>query len=282
MSSTTVSVFGYGPFEFTDSDGKHVSIPLTALTLANNQMQSSNAQWSSYLGSAPAQALWKYMLAEGLLSPMPSPAPFAAMVVRAANVGTAGNNIAVSITVPPPSSPSIQDPTQLPFTIQVTETDTYTNQTAATIANTLKTANALVQVVESLQTSGIPEPYSGPFMGSPDQISVMESGSPGGTLFVLGPRIPGPDPADIYVTVNNPASPPGPNPEGFTLQASWTSPILTATLDTLASVISELGYEITVSKPSSGAYSLPQGGSTTLTGGTATGNASATLYTSLP
>ncbi|HSZ60734.1 MAG TPA: hypothetical protein VK828_02995 [Terriglobales bacterium] len=282
MSSTSVAVTGFGPFEFTDSQGKQVSIPLTALTLSNNQIQSSNAQWNTYLGSAPALNLWKYMLAEGLLSPMPSPSPFPAMVIRAASEGAAGNNIAVNITVPtPPSSPAIEDPTNLPFTIQVTETDTYTNQTAATIANTLETANALVQVVGPVQTGGIPESFSGTFMGSPDQISIVDTASPGGTLFVLVPRTPGPNPLHINVTIDFP-SPPNSNPEAFTLTASWTSPTLSATLDTLASVISELAPEIIISKPGSGAYSLPQAGTTTLSGGTATSNASANIYTSLP
>lgn len=282
MSSTSVSVTGYGPFEFTDSTGKHISIPLTALTLTNNQIGSSNPQWNSLLGSAPALKLWTYMMAEGLLSPTPSPAPTPAMVVYAASEGPAGNNITVTITVSAPSSsPSIEDPTTLPFTIQVAETDTYTNQTAATIANTLQTAKALVQVSDSVQTSGIPEPFSGSFTGSPDEIVITDSASPGGTLFVLGPRASGPNPANIQVKVSFP-SPPNSNPEAFTLTASWSSPILTATLDTLGSVISELAPEITISLPGSGAFSLPAAGSTTLSGGTATSNASAFIYTSLP
>jgi hypothetical protein len=287
MSSSSVSVTGYGPFEFTDSNGKHISIPLTALTLSGNNITSSNADWNTYLASAPAYRLWKYMLAEGLLSPMPSPSPFPAMVVRAANAGTAGNNITVTITVStPPSSPSIEDLTQLPFTIQVSETNTYTNQTAATIANTLKTANALVQVIDSTATTGTPQASSASFSGSPDQISILESGSPGATLFVLGPRTPGPNPVDVFVTISpNSASPPAANPETFTLTASWTSPTVTATVNELATmlttVLSQLGPEINISKPSSGAFSLPQGGSTTLTGGTAMSNASAVLYTSL-
>lgn len=288
MSSTPVAVTGNGPFEFTDSNGKQISIPLTALSIANNQIQSSDPKWSSYLGTAPAQALWKYMLAEGQLSPMPSPAPFPAMVIRAGNAGSAGNNITITIDVPtPPSSPSIVDPTQLPFTIQVVETNTYTNQTAASIASTLKTANAMVQVIDSVQTTGIPELFNGSFGSSPDQISINASGSPGGPLFVLGPRTPGPNPADISVTVTpNSASPPAPNPEAFTLTASWTGPVINVTVDelatTLASVLSQLGPEVTISKPSSGAFSLPQGGATTLTGGSATSNASANIYTSLP
>jgi hypothetical protein len=288
MSSNPVSVTGYGPFEFTDSNGKHVSIPLTALTVTGNKIWSSNPDWNTYLSGAPAYKLWQYLLAEGLLSPTPSPAPFPAMVIRAANAGAAGNTITVTIAVStPPSSPAIEDPTLLPFTIQVSETNTYTNQTAATIASTLKTANAMVQVIESVLTTGTPQAVSGSFSGSPDQIAVLEDGSPGSTLFVLGPRVPGPNPLDVSVTISpTSASPPAANPETFTLTASWTSPSVIATVNELGTALntasSQLGPEIAISKPSGGAFSLPQGGSTTLTGGTATSNASATLYTSLP
>jgi hypothetical protein len=288
MSSSSVAVTGYGPFEFTDSNGKQVSIPLTALTLSGNQLTSSNSDWNTYLGSAPAQRLGQYLLAAGLLSAMPSPAPFPAMVIRAANAGTAGNTITVTITVSTaPASPAIADPTQLPFTLQVSETNTYTNQTAASIASTLQAANALVQVIHSELTTGVPEAFSGSFSGSPDQISILESGSPGATLFVLGPRTPGPNPLHISVTISpNSASPPTGSPETFTLTASWTAPPVIATVDelatTLTSVLSQLGPEITLNKPSSGAFSLPQSGSTTLSGGTATSNASAVLYTGLP
>jgi hypothetical protein len=286
MGSTPVPVTGYGPFEFTDSNGKHVSIPLTALTIANNQLQSSDPVWSNYLTSAPAQALAKYMVAEGLISPTPAPSPFPAMIIRAANAGTAGNNITVLVTVStPPPSPPIPDPTQLSFSIQVSETDTYANQTPATIASTLAAAGGLVQVVETDQTSGIPDSSytNASFSGSPAQLSIDASGSPGGTLFVLGTRGGGADALNTYVTITTPnqASPPSSGSGTFTLKATWQKTVNNITLDTLASVLSELSYVVTISKPSSGAYSVPAAGSTTLSGGNASSNASASLFTSL-
>jgi hypothetical protein len=52
------------------------------------------------------------------------------------------------------------------------------------------------------------------------------------------------------------------------------------TLGTLVSTIqSEFGYEITVSLPGSGAYSVPALASSTLSGGTPGTSASATLFT---
>jgi hypothetical protein len=65
------------------------------------------------------------------------------------------------------------------------------------------------------------------------------------------------------------------------LKATWQKTVNNITLDTLASVLSELSYVVTISKPSSGAYSVPAAGSTTLSGGNASSNASASLFTSL-
>jgi hypothetical protein len=65
----------------------------------------------------------------------------------------------------------------------------------------------------------------------------------------------------------------------FTLTENWNHEV-TVTLATLeSSVASELGFEITLSKPSSGVYSVPAAGPTPLTGGGASTNASAILFT---
>jgi hypothetical protein len=271
-------VTSYGPFEFTDSKGKQVSIPLSALTLNGGQLTSTDPGWSAVLGAQPAKALWQQMVAEGLLAPMPAPAPAPAMLLRAASSGTAGNNITITITVHSVSPPA-NDPLLVPFDLNVTETDTYAGQTAATISQTLVTAGALVQVVDSIETTGVPDPYTKfQFLGSPAQLAVEASGSPGGTLFVLAPRGSGPDSHSTYVTI-------APDPGGsgtFSLQATWTKTASGLTLATLASAVqSQLGYEITISKPSSGAYSVPAAGSTTLTGGGTSSNASAILFTGL-
>jgi hypothetical protein len=287
MGSTSTGVSGYGPFEFMDQSGKHVSIPLTALTLNNGVITSTDPNWNKVLSNPPAQALYQYMLnvTPPLLWPTPAPAPFPAMVVRAVNAGTAGNNITVNVTVTPAaSSPPIQDPTTQTFTLTVTESDTYANQTPATIANTLKTAGALVYVVQTVQTTGVPESYSGTLTGSPDQVPIEGSGSPG-TLFVLSPRqntlgaSAGAQYTQLTITPNL-ASPSNPNAGTFNLQATWTYTV-SCTLDSLASVSSELGYVITIGKPSSGAFSIPAQTSTTLSGGTANSNASGILYTGI-
>jgi len=288
MGSTSTGVSGYGPFEFMDQEGRHVSIPLTALTLSSGVISSNDTTWATILSTPPAQPLWTYMLnaTPPLLWPTPAPSPAPAMVIRAVNQGTAGNNITVNVAVTSAaSSPPIQDPTTQTFTLTVTETDTYINQTPATIANTLSTAGALVQVFQTIQTTGTPVSYTGTLSGSPDLISIEASGSPGGTLFVLTPRkntlnaSVGAQNTQLTITPNS-ASPSNPSYDTFNLTAKWTNQVI-CTLDSLTSVFSELSYEITISRPSNGAYSVPAPVSTTLTGGTANSNASGILYANL-
>ena len=271
-------VTSYGPFEFTDSKGKQVSIPLSALTLNGGQLTSTDPGWSAALAAQPAKALWLQMVADGLLAPMPAPAPSPAMVLRAASAGTAGNNITVTVTVHSVSPPA-NDPLLVPFDLSITETDTYAGQTAATISQTLAAAGGLVKVVDSVESTGVPDPYSNyQLTGSPAQLAVEASGSPSGTLFVLAPRGSAPDSHSTYVTVTPDSGGTG----TFSLRASWTKTVSGLTLATLeAAVQSQLGYEITISKPSSGAYSVPAAGSTTLTGGGTSSNASAILFTGL-
>lgn len=281
MASTPVT--GFGPFEFTDSKGQQISIPLSALILSANVLRSTDSGWDAYLTTPPGKDLATYMVREGLLAPTPAASPFPAMVLRAANPGAAGNNIVVVVTVSPApfTSPSVNDPTLVPFSLDITETDTYANQTAATIANTLANSGGLVQVIDTVQTTGIPDLYTDqPFNASPVQLAIEASGSPGGTLFVLGPRGSSSDCHLTKVSVT-PNSAGASGSEGtFTLTASWTKSVPNITLATLESMVqSNLSYELIVSKPSSGAYSIPAPGSTTLNGGSASGNASAILFT---
>jgi hypothetical protein len=270
-------VVGNGPLEFTNSKGHEVSIPLSALNLTAGVLHSSDPVWDTALTTPPGQALAKYMVAAGLISPKPAPAPFPAMVIRAATAGSAGNNISVTVTVSSaPPSPPINDPMFTPFSLQVTETDTYAGQTAATIAGTLSGAGGLVQIVGPVDTSAMPTAQGG-LVNSSGQFPVMGNGSPGGLVFVLATKGSGTDSLKTNVNITLDAG-----GKTFTLQVSWTKTVNNITLGTLEStVLSALGYEITVSKPSSGAYSVPATTTTptTLSGGSSSSSASAILFT---
>jgi hypothetical protein len=281
---------GTGPFEFTDSQDKQVSIPLTAFSFDSTSKLIIDPSWQAVTGAQPAAALLAYALAEKLIKPAAAPSPFPAMILKAADPGWGGNYITVTISnvVPDAASPPSNDPTQATFNITVTETDIYSGLTAATIESVLGSSAvtgsspALVRVLAgSVDPSGVPSVTSGVLSGSPPHLDVDGTGSPP-RVFTLIAKKAGVDSTLTHVQVTPNTSSPPTTPETFTLQASWTKPPVTVTLATLqAEVSSQLGYEITVSLPASGAYSLPAAAATTLSGGAPGVNASATLFTGI-
>jgi len=280
MGSTPA--MGNGPFEFTDGKGKHWSIPLTAFNFVGAQVVVDPA-WQFLTNVQPAKSYLAYAVSAGVISPAPAPSPFPAMVIQAVTPGTGGNNIKISVAISNVvTSPPTDDPTLTPFSLTVIETDTYTGLTAASIQTTLQ--GGLVQAT-SVDTTGSPLSASGSLTltgppGAPAQLEVHGSGSPS-LVFTLVAKAPGADGELTQVTITpDTSSPPSSGQETFTLAATWTKTVPGITLATLETLVSsQLGYEITVSKPSSGAYSVPAAGSSTLSGGAQGSNAAATLFT---
>ena len=274
---------GNGPFEFTDSNDRQVSIPISAFSFDSNSKLQVTADWQAVVTAQPAAALLAYMQAEGLLSPAAAPSTFPAMIANAADPGAGGNNITVTISNIVPAT----DPTQTTFTVTVTENDLYTGLTAATMEQTLGSSAVtgsspgLVQVKHgSVDPFGVPHSTSGVLTGSPLHMDVLGTGSPP-KVFTLLAKKSGADGGLTHVTVTPDSASPSPTVETFSLHATWTKNA-TATLLTLASVVqSQLSYEISVALPGSGAYSLPAAAATTLSGGAPGASASATLFTGI-
>ena len=290
---TTTQVTGNGPLEFTNANGKQISIPLSALYFDGNGTLQVDSTWAAASGLNPGKGVLGYVQSEGLITPAPAPPPFAAMIIRAEDQGTGGNNIVVQISDISPAT----DPTQTTFSITVTENDIYPGLTAATIESTLGsstvsgsslvpvksgTSPGLVQVeAGSVDTTGFPNTTTNATLsGDPAELTVDGEGSPA-VVFVLLAKKAGADGAITLIDItSDTTSPPTSNTPTFTLIANWSKMINDVTLATLASTIqSELGYEVTVSLPSSGAYSVPATANSTLSGGTPGSPASATLFT---
>jgi hypothetical protein len=289
---TTTQVTGNGPLEFTNADGRQISIPLSALYFDGNGTLQVDSPWATATGLMPNTGVLGYAQSEGLITPAPAPPPFAAMIIKAADQGTGGNNIQVVISDISPAT----DPTQTTFSITVTETDVYSGLTAATIESTLgsstvsggslvpvKTGSSpgLVQVESgSVDTSGFPNSINGSLTGNPAELAVDGEGSPA-VIFTLLAKKAGTDGATTQIDISSDSgSPPTSDNPTFTLTATWSKMVNDVTLETLASTIqSELGYEITVSLPGSGAYSVPAAAQSTLSGGTQGTSSSATLFT---
>lgn len=292
---TTTQVTGNGPLEFTNANGKQVSIPLSALYFDGNGTLQVDATWAAASGLKPNKGVLGYARSEGLIKPAPAPPPFAAMLVKAAQEGTGGNNIVIQIS----DVTAAADPTQTTFSITVTENDVYTGLTAATIESTLgsstvsggtltsvKTGSSpgLVQVESgSVDTGGFPNTVTNASLaGDPGELTVDGEGSPS-LVFTLLAKKAGADGAATLIDITpDTASPPTSSTATFTLTANWSKMVNDVTLATLAATMqSEFGYEVTVSLPSSGAYSVPAAASSALGGGTAGSFAAATLFTGI-
>jgi hypothetical protein len=280
---------GNGPFEFTSATGEQISIPLTAFSFDSSGKIVVDLVWNTATTTPPGKALLTYAQNEGLIAPAAVPSPFPAMIIKAADPGTGGNFITVTVAISSfVPSPATNDPTQVEFSLAVSETDVYTGLTCATIESVLGSSNVagsspgLVQVVHgSVDPTGVPVHHTGSLSGSPPVLDVPGDGSPP-TVFVLTAKKDAADSIHTSVIITpDGGSPPNPNINTFTLRASWSKPAVTGiTLSTLEAMVkNNLSYEITVSRPGSGAYSLPAAGVTTLSGGAAGSNASATLFT---
>lgn len=289
----TTSVFANGPFEFTDANGNQVSIPLAALQFDSSGTlvvaktgPNAWAPWAGYNSDEQTLilSLLAQLAAQQLIIPAPAASPIAAMVFKAADPGSAGNNITVSIKVTPSA-----DPTLATFDITVTESDTYTGLSAATIEATLGTdvkpapAPGLAVVVSGgTTTTRLPQAATvnlgggGPAAASNYTFNDATSKP----VFTLRAKKNGADGDLTKVTIANVQT------KTFDLTVMWTKKSAGVTLGTLAASAANLAYEVTIQAPASGVYSVPADSSSSpvpMTGGAdgaSAAAASATIFAS--
>lgn len=265
-----VAPTGNGPFEFTNSNGQLVSIPLTAFSFDVTGALKVDPNWNSIVTAQPASALRDYMLQQGLLVAAPAASPIPAAIIKAVDTGPAGNNISVTIA----NIGTEADPTQRKFDITVTETETYNGLTLATVKDALGTTG-LVHVdsppgsASVLDTGGQVTFNNG---GSNTKASGSVNDSQSKMIFTLEARDAGADGNKINVTITTPQ-------QGvFTLTAQWKNTSTGVTIGTFQSkVAADLGYLVTAATPAAGIFSVPAVAETNLSGGASSVNASAIL-----
>src|SRR5262245_9474722 len=111
------------PIGYTDNSGAQQQIPLSALSIDAGGTVDPTA-WPPFNGYdlSEKQVIrqWlSYLVDNKLLEAIPVAPPKPAMVVRASDPGSHGNDIQVSVA----SYMVGADPTQTPFVVTVTETD---------------------------------------------------------------------------------------------------------------------------------------------------------------
>jgi hypothetical protein len=272
-----MAVIGSGPFEFTDANGRQVSIPLTALSFASGVLQVDPTTWH---GVTDGIADFVNALAtQGILKPASLPQSRPAMVITATDPLGEGNLIKVDIAVNPAAN---RDPTQTEISLTVTETDSYPGLTLATIEAKVGNDTApgsqpgLAHILHaSLAPALLPVNQKLPFpvaaAGASAKVDIVDA-TPA-TVFTLEAKKPGPDSQFTTAEILNAGA------KTFDLKLTWTHPVVKTKLPTLSADLAALGYEIIVKPPAdSGVFSVPAatGGPISLTGGAA----SAIIFTS--
>lgn len=255
----TIPVVGNGPFEFTDANGKQVSIPLSALQFENGNLEVDPSTQFAKLPDLVAivNPLLRYLSSQQLIVPAVAPSPKPAMVITAADPGSAGNNITIQIKVTPDAS---LDPTKANFNVTVTETDTYKGVSAANIEATLGSSKVagtqpgLVRVNTVKDLTGIPAPADYPLTGGGPgtRAKVDVKDKTPAVILTLEAKKEGSEGARAIVTISNVDN----GKKTFDVKVTWTNNVKGLTLGTIQN-LAAFGYEISVSPPPSGVFSVP-------------------------
>lgn len=265
------AVLANGPVGFTNAQGQQVSIPLTDLYFDDKGAIQAD-KWVPF-NTSPDQASiasWlKHLVKSGdlvkdptpPLPPPPPPPPTAAMLIAARDKGVEGNSIQIVVSG---IRPDPADSTKTIFDVKVTETDTYTGLTAATIQQKLGNAAGAGLVFVSSLNPGTP--IAGPSQLVWDGVAANSAKATikkadNTDAFELTAKRAGADGANtaVTITIEDPVA------ETFTLVALWTK---TATGIEVADLGTNFDYEITVDPPVSGGTILvPASGTIVLSGG---------------
>jgi hypothetical protein len=282
-----MAALGGSPFEFTDANGRQVSVPLAALKFTSGVLSIDGSLWPPLAGYAPplpAQitALLATLKTAAILSPPVVASPKPALVISAADKGVRGNNITVEIatTLAPDLDPSLAT-----FDITIKETEVYEGLTTATIEGIVGTGATpgskpgVAHLVEgSLDNTLLPKTQTPTFPAAADgvkaTVDIVDDAAK--KVFTLEAEKPGPNAKFASATISAVDDVAG----TFTLTLSWQHKVTGAKLPSLDTDIAPLKDEISVSPPSSGVISVPA--STTspvaLSGGSASAAATAVFF----
>lgn len=291
--STTSTVLGNVPLEYTDpATGKQVSIPLSALKFTNGQLKVDTPGTWPNPSNPPSptppyiklpdfvNSMLTNLAQQGVIIPAPTPSPKPAMVVTAQDPGSAGNNIVLTFAL---TTPPNLDPTQVKFSMTVTETESYKKLTLTsgkpnyieTVLGsdtvTSPTPGLAYVIHASLGAAGtpaLPSPATFKVTNPPSpkaRLDVKSTDAVPKLLFTLEAKKAGKD--GEFTSVFSV----GANADDaslFDLTIQWTRQVTNLTLANVATNTGPLGYEVAVAAPFSGIFSIPQANSVQLSGGT--------------
>jgi hypothetical protein len=249
-----------GPLEFTDG-GQQFVIPLSALYFDSGV----TLKTSSPLYAKHKKALdgWLgYLQSSGLVTPAPVAPPAPAMVITAADKGSAGNDIVIAFS-------NVREDSNTHHTIfdaTLTQTDVFPGLTPDTVKDVLGTSKGTGsrKGLVFVSSGGAPsQPANGsyPLSGGPPAKADISDGH-AGTAFSVTTRSGAADSANTTVEIT--AADDASSPDTFTLTASWSKSAVGIEPGDLET---EFGTEITVDPPDGGQLLPPAPGSVSLRGG---------------
>jgi len=267
-------VVGNGPFEVTSVRGGLLSTPLSALSFNGNVLSVEGAWKTDVFDKYDAAdqdnitKLLKYFADHKIAIPTAAASPKPAAAITAADAGSAGNRIVVTVAITTPNL----DPTLVEFSISVTQDIPYTGLSAATLESVIGSDSVsgatpgLVQAVHaSIDATKVPDAavatygLAGGAAGINARVDVNDAAHK--LVFTLEARHDSADGDLTAVEVSN--------VQGLTFDMTvrWTKAVTGLVLGHLPADAVPLSYLITLAPPTSGAISVPAEGDTTLGGG---------------
>ncbi|HEX2039864.1 MAG TPA: hypothetical protein VHF47_09060 [Acidimicrobiales bacterium] len=248
------------PIGFVDSQGKEHLIPAAALSFdASNALQLAYGPLTG-ADLADATTFLEHLVSQGVIVAAAKPPPKVGLVITAKDPGSQTNNITLSVTA---VHDDPTDATTKLFTATVTETDTYTGLTPATLASVIgSTAGGGTRPGLVFVTTATPAaPKNGTYtLGGTGPYTADVLKADNTTAFTLEGKANDAEAKRTTVSVVNDAT-----GGTFTLTATWTK---TATDIKVGDLAATFAYEITVAPaPGAAALAVPAPGTVQLSGG---------------
>jgi hypothetical protein len=253
---TQTAAVGDGPVVFFTKAGQQVSIPLSAIYFEGGAVK------TTLTGLDDLDAWLKHLVKQGRLAPKPIDFAGDAMIVTAAEDGTAGNRITVLVE-------ATSDKTKVDVT--VTSIDVYEGLTLASLQATLgtSTVNGSRPGLVRLRPGATADPIEHAADPSSPQGTVPSWEAQSATTtpaFIVEARRPNTDPAAVAVVITKVEG--VASAKTFTLTATWSVKVRGVTATTVPALVTAVAFAVVIDPPTGGGgYKLPRVGTVTLGGG---------------